>query len=176
MLDRCCSCSSLLRKMGNVFKKDTETPRKERELNLQIWPFLLWSDLLVVISSKKKIRKKLQGQWFMTQKSYSIEGIKVSCSFKINGFKHFSWSNLGHSTSHWNISTAPSRGCVYLLLHTLGNLHVFHGDELAEFLQSVNIANLIHELNTAEDINKIPISRYDMILITSTYVSAILWL
>lgn len=49
---------------------------------------------------------------------------------------------------------------------------MLHGNELAEILQSVNIANLIHELNAADDINKMPISRLDVILMTSLFVSA----
>lgn len=51
------------------------------------------------------------------------------------------------------ISTVTLGGSGYLLQHTLGDLHVLHGDDLAEFPQGVNVADLIHELHTAENIN-----------------------
>lgn len=47
-------------------------------------------------------------------------------------------------------------GSEYLLQHTLRDLHVLHGDDLAEFLQGVNVPDLIHELHAAEDIGNMP--------------------
>lgn len=44
-------------------------------------------------------------------------------------------------------------GSEYLLQHALGDLHVLHGDDLAEFLQGVNVPDLIHELHAAENIS-----------------------
>lgn len=44
-------------------------------------------------------------------------------------------------------------GSEYLLQHTLRDLHVLHGDDLAEFLQGVNVPDLIHELHAAENIS-----------------------
>ena len=38
---------------------------------------------------------------------------------------------------------------MYLLQDTLWNLDVHHGDDLAELVQAIDIANLIHELHTA---------------------------
>lgn len=48
---------------------------------------------------------------------------------------------------------------------------MLHGDELAELLQSVNIADLIHEFNTAENTSSMPIRRNYMIFVTSIIVS-----
>ena len=53
------------------------------------------------------------------------------------------------------VSTATLGGSEYLLQHTLGDLHVLHGDDLAEFLQGVNVPDLIHELHAAETVNNI---------------------
>lgn len=40
----------------------------------------------------------------------------------------------------------------YLLQHALGDLHVLHGDDVAELVQGVNVPDLIHELHTAQSI------------------------
>lgn len=48
---------------------------------------------------------------------------------------------------------------------------MLHGDEVAEFLQSVNIANLIHELNTTQGNSNRPVSRNDMTLTACVFVS-----
>lgn len=47
------------------------------------------------------------------------------------------------------VSTAPLAGGKYSLQHTLGNLHVLHGDNLSQLLQAVHIADLLQELHTA---------------------------
>lgn len=41
-------------------------------------------------------------------------------------------------------------GSEYLLQHALRDLHMLHGDDLTEFLQGVNVPDLIHELHAAE--------------------------
>lgn len=53
------------------------------------------------------------------------------------------------------MSTATPGGSEYLLQHTLRDLHMLHGNDLAEFLQSVNIADFINELLTAESMSSI---------------------
>lgn len=40
----------------------------------------------------------------------------------------------------------------YLLQHALGDLHVLHGDDVAELVQGVNVPDLVHELHTAQSI------------------------
>lgn len=117
------------------------------------FPFVIWPSPHHTF--KNKTRRKHRDNQTMTHKSIQL----CRGQFKINSFKTLSW--LKTSSSNSNVSTAPSCVCGYLLQHTLGNLHMLHGDELAELLQSVNIANLIHELNTAEDIKSMPIRRND---------------
>lgn len=46
-------------------------------------------------------------------------------------------------------------GRQYSQQHAVGDLHVLHGDYLAEFCQGVNISDLIQELHTVEKINSI---------------------
>lgn len=52
------------------------------------------------------------------------------------------------------VSAVTPGGSEYLLQHTLRDLHVLHGDDLAEFLQSVNVTDLIHELHAAGNIQQ----------------------
>lgn len=39
----------------------------------------------------------------------------------------------------------------YSLHHTLRNMDVLHGDELGQFIQTVHVLDLIHELHTAQE-------------------------
>lgn len=39
----------------------------------------------------------------------------------------------------------------HLLQHTLWDLHMLHGDDLAQLLQGVNVSDFIHELDAAEN-------------------------
>lgn len=48
-------------------------------------------------------------------------------------------------------STVTLGGSEYLLQHTLRDLQMLHRDDLAEFLQRVNISDFIHELHTADN-------------------------
>lgn len=53
-------------------------------------------------------------------------------------------------TDTCTISTVTLGGSEYSLQHTLRDLHMLHGDDLAEFLQGLDVADFIHELHTAE--------------------------
>lgn len=59
----------------------------------------------------------------------------------------------------FSVSTLTPGGSEYLLQHTLRDLHMLHGDDLAELLQGVNVTNLVHELHTAESINTMQLSQ-----------------
>lgn len=52
---------------------------------------------------------------------------------------------------HCYSSFSPSSGQIYLLHNALRNMDVLHGDDLCQFIQAVDILDLIQELHTAED-------------------------
>ena len=52
-------------------------------------------------------------------------------------------------------------GSEYLLQHTLRDLHMLHGDDLAQLRQWVNVTDFIHELHTEENIEPHVVSATD---------------
>lgn len=59
------------------------------------------------------------------------------------------WFHHRHDIHAVNCLSGDPWWSEYLLQNTLGDLHVLHGNDLAEFIQGVNILDLIHELHTA---------------------------
>lgn len=55
-------------------------------------------------------------------------------------------SQPSHSCSPFS----PSSDELYLLHHTLRDMYVLHGNDICQFIQGVDILDLIHELHTAE--------------------------
>lgn len=51
---------------------------------------------------------------------------------------------------HCYSSSSPSSGHTYLLHNTLRDMDVLHGDNRCQFIQAVDILDLVQELHTAE--------------------------
>lgn len=58
---------------------------------------------------------------------------------------------------------SPPAGDVHLLQHTLGDLHMLHGNNLSQFLQTLDVTDLIHKFHTGEKLKCIKNTFYKLL-------------